>query len=74
MMEYDNNIVFDKENTNKVLVKYIKLIDHHIFKQQIIDYISSNFDSNFDHNWINNIFYYTNKNKLLIYFKKYYIL
>jgi hypothetical protein len=73
-MQYDNNLVFDKENNNVVLVKYRKLVDHYIFKSQILDYISSKFNCNFDHNWINSIFYYTNKNKLLIYFKKYHVI
>ena len=69
-MDFGDNIKF-MEGSIKEMIKYRKIINENQLGSYVSNYVK---DKNYTGNWINNILYYTNQNKLLIYYKTYYIL
>ena len=69
-MDYGNNIKLVDGKLSE-LIKFRKLINENLLGNYVNNYIKQH---NYIGQWINNIFYYTNKNRLLIYYKKYYVL
>jgi hypothetical protein len=69
-MDFGDNIKL-VDGEIKELIKFRKLINEHQLGKYVNNYIKQH---NYTGYWVNNILYYTNQNKLLIYYKKYYIL